>query len=147
MQNLNQGEEKVIQLIIECNVEPENEKKILELGKVKYSLPMIQSYVVEIPEKHVQKLKGIEGVKAVHQNTKITAQMNIARRVVKADVAESKGLKGNGITIAILDTGIAPMGDFTKPRNRIKAFVDFVNEKSSPYDDNGHGTHVGRAGS
>ncbi|MDD6491947.1 MAG: S8 family peptidase [Firmicutes bacterium] len=44
-----------------------------------------------------------------------------------------------GVTIAILDTGIAVHPDFD---DRIIAFKDFVNKKSGMYDDSGHGTHV-----
>lgn len=44
-----------------------------------------------------------------------------------------------GVTIAVLDTGIAPHPDFD---NRIIAFQDFVNGKKMVYDDSGHGTHV-----
>ncbi|MBD5547322.1 MAG: S8 family peptidase [Lachnospiraceae bacterium] len=44
-----------------------------------------------------------------------------------------------GVTIAMLDTGIAVHPDFN---NRIVDFKDFVNEKRALYDDSGHGTHV-----
>ncbi|MBQ8733315.1 MAG: hypothetical protein IJY76_02325, partial [Anaerotignum sp.] len=46
------------------------------------------------------------------------------------------------LSIACLDTGISPVADFTQPENRIIAFLDLVNGKTKPYDDNGHGTHV-----
>ena len=46
------------------------------------------------------------------------------------------------ISIAFLDTGISPVADFTHPENRIIAFLDLVNGRTAPYDDNGHGTHV-----
>ncbi|MBI3924651.1 MAG: S8 family peptidase [Armatimonadetes bacterium] len=49
---------------------------------------------------------------------------------------------GRGIGIAVVDTGIYPHPDFTYPQNRIVAFQDFVNDRTLPYDDNGHGTHV-----
>ena len=45
----------------------------------------------------------------------------------------------NGVTIAMLDTGIAGHPDFD---NRLIAFRDFVNGRHDPYDDSGHGTHV-----
>lgn len=44
-----------------------------------------------------------------------------------------------GVTIAMLDTGVAFHPDFD---NRIIAFKDFINDKNSIYDDSGHGTHV-----
>lgn len=34
---------------------------------------------------------------------------------------------GKGIGIAILDTGISPVADFTIPTDRIIAFRDFIN--------------------
>ncbi|WP_405726090.1 hypothetical protein [Anaerotignum sp.] len=46
------------------------------------------------------------------------------------------------LAIAFLDTGISPVADFTHPQNRIIAFLDLVDGKTAPYDDNGHGTHV-----
>ena len=49
---------------------------------------------------------------------------------------------GKGIGIAILDTGISPVADFTIPTDRIIAFRDFINGRATPYDDKGHGTHV-----
>lgn len=52
------------------------------------------------------------------------------------------GITGEGIGIAILDTGICPLEDFTFPKNRIIAFKDFVYGRNTAYDDNGHGTHV-----
>lgn len=45
----------------------------------------------------------------------------------------------SGVTIAMLDTGIAGHPDF---ENRLIAFQDFVNGRREPYDDSGHGTHV-----
>lgn len=46
---------------------------------------------------------------------------------------------GEGITAAILDSGIAAHEDFG---DRILAFSDFVSGRGMPYDDNGHGTHI-----
>ena len=48
--------------------------------------------------------------------------------------------KKKAIGVAILDTGIYRHIDF---ENRIIGFVDFVNGQMMPYDDNGHGSHVG----
>nr|WP_205134157.1 hypothetical protein [Anaerotignum lactatifermentans] len=56
--------------------------------------------------------------------------------------ARSSVPTGRGVGIAILDTGISPVADFTQPENRIVCFRDLVNHRTRPYDDNGHGTHV-----
>ncbi len=45
-------------------------------------------------------------------------------------------------TICFIDTGIHPHLDFLFPKNRIIKFIDLINHKKFPYDDNGHGTFV-----
>ena len=46
---------------------------------------------------------------------------------------------GDGITVAVIDSGIAPLADL-----RISAFYDFTRGgiPTAPFDDYGHGTHV-----
>jgi serine protease AprX len=52
------------------------------------------------------------------------------------------GYTGKGVVVAVLDTGVYPHRDLTIPKNRIVGWYDLVNQKSVPYDDNGHGTEV-----
>ncbi len=66
--------------------------------------------------------------------------MNRVKDIIRA--YPPNGITGTGVGIAILDTGISLMSDFTFPKNRVVAFKDFVNGIQIPYDDNGHGTHV-----
>ena len=49
------------------------------------------------------------------------------------------GLTGKGVGVAVLDTGIFPHKDFD---SRILGFEDFVHNRSGPYDDCGHGSHI-----
>jgi len=76
----------------------------------------------------------------------MTAQMDRARQLVHSlDDAQTRGSyqnRGQGVGIAFLDTGVAPVDDLVKPVNRIAVFRDFINNRGGPYDDNGHGTHV-----
>lgn len=46
---------------------------------------------------------------------------------------------GKGITVAVLDTGVAKHPDLA---DRILDFEDFINGSTAVYDDSGHGTHV-----
>lgn len=55
------------------------------------------------------------------------------------DDTMSKRFLGQGIGVAILDTGISYHPDFDK---RIICFKDALYGKKKIYDDNGHGTHV-----
>ena len=62
------------------------------------------------------------------------------------DISGDRTDGGAGITMALLDTGVAPHPDL---EGKILRFHDFVSESVLPnlgdgisYDDNGHGTHV-----
>lgn len=55
------------------------------------------------------------------------------------DTLWDQGYKGQGITIAVIDTGIAPHPDYN---DRVVGFKDWVAGKTEHYDDQGHGTHV-----
>lgn len=60
--------------------------------------------------------------------------------------AHQAGILGQGIGVAVLDTGIYPHPDFLidadQKISRIDAFSDFVYGRSHPYDDANHGTHI-----
>ena len=48
--------------------------------------------------------------------------------------------RGKGITVAIIDTGVSKVPDLAN--TEFVAGYDFVNDKATADDDNGHGTHV-----
>lgn len=131
-----------IELIIESILSLEEEKALQSIANIKYRIPLIDAIVIEIEEENIEKLKSLNCLKTVFQNAHITMQMDMARKVVNANIVQEKGYSGKNIGIAILDTGISPIDDFLSPKNRIIAFKDFINNKKNPYDDNGHGTHV-----
>lgn len=66
--------------------------------------------------------------------------MNRAIKILQAEEAWNKGIWGQDITAAVLDTGIA--AGHPDYRDRIAGFYDFINRKTNIYDDYGHGTHV-----
>jgi len=51
------------------------------------------------------------------------------------------GLTGDGVTVAVLDSGVAANHD-DLPGGTVVFFADFVNYRTKRYDDFGHGTHV-----
>lgn len=54
------------------------------------------------------------------------------------DIIEGK-CRGDGICVAVLDTGIARHPDL---QGRTVGFKDFTGSSAKPHDDSGHGTHV-----
>jgi serine protease AprX len=61
---------------------------------------------------------------------------------IHAYAAHQAGIFGQGIGIAVLDTGVYPHPDLCLGEGRIAAFRDFVSHRPYPYDDADHGTHV-----
>jgi len=83
-------------------------------------------------------VKNCNHINKIYHDRKITTLLDRASAAVNADVLKDNGLTGEGVTIAVIDTGIHPHGDL---QDRIIGFADFVNGKNDAYDDNGHGTH------
>lgn len=65
--------------------------------------------------------------------------MNRVRSIVHAEAAYQKNIRGKGIGIAIVDTGLSLHPDYKK---RITGWYDTLSHRQSPYDDCGHGSHV-----
>ena len=110
--------------------------------KIKYELPLIDCYCIEVPYSKLTDIAALRHVKYLGADVSVKSQMDIASQEVKARIINNSGYTGKGVGIAIIDTGLYPHRDFIKPKNRIKAFKDFVNNKELPYDDNGHGSFV-----
>src|SRR2546427_3571220 len=62
-------------------------------------------------------------------------------RVVRADKVWQQGIAGGGVTVAILDSGVAADADLVQPNNRILASVNFADQRLTS-DPGGHGTHI-----
>lgn len=65
--------------------------------------------------------------------------MNQIKDWIHCNEAYRLGYTGRGVGVAVLDTGIYPHQDFD---SRVIAFMDMVQKRRQPYDDNGHGTHI-----
>jgi serine protease AprX len=131
-----------VQVIIHCKEYDKRQVSIENLGHIKYKLPMIDAYVIEIDPDKLDYIKSMDGLISVEMDTHITAQMNRVSEIIDCKWAHEHGITGQGIGVAVVDTGIGLHKDFAEDRNRVLAFVDLINKRTEPYDDNGHGTHV-----
>lgn len=69
--------------------------------------------------------------------------MQHVHHLLETKTIHARGILGQGIGIAIIDTGIAPHPDLTRNSPRIRAFYDVTEpQNTTPRDENGHGTHV-----
>lgn len=66
--------------------------------------------------------------------------------VVGSEQVWAAGVTGEGVTVAVLDTGVSKMSGLKTNADgedgRILAWVDFIGDSDKPIDPNGHGTHV-----
>ncbi|UTR13566.1 S8 family peptidase [Salipaludibacillus sp. LMS25] len=92
------------------------------------------------PQALEELVSSCHSLKKIFLNRKVTALLDTAVEASNAQkiVREGHGVTGEGINIAIIDTGVYPHDDL---EGRITAFVDLINNRTAPYDDNGHGTH------
>lgn len=66
--------------------------------------------------------------------------MNIVRKEFDIDKLHMKGIKGDNITVAVIDTGV--YGNHLDLKNALVKHIDMVENRKNVYDDNGHGTHI-----
>jgi len=86
------------------------------------------------------KAKFVDYVDAVQENGVAQVYLDTSVNYIKAKSVWSAGYKGAGEVIAIIDTGIdATHQDLDG--GKVIGWKDYVNGRTTPYDDHGHGTH------
>ena len=122
-------------------------------GTAQAALPLIDSAAGLVTAAGINALATAPGVAYIHEDAAVrahdsssaSANLGTAYPVaVNANRAWSAGRTGTGVTVAVLDSGIAPDADLTQPTNRLLAEVNFADPipaGGSP-DPGGHGTHV-----
>jgi serine protease AprX len=116
------------------------------------NLDLINGLVLELPNGLLKKLSDQPGVLTVHFDRPIRSHnYRTAVTVGARTVQDTMGYTGAGVGVAIIDSGITNWHDdltnttsklFPYGNQRVAKFVDFVNGRTLPYDDNGHGSHV-----
>lgn len=109
---------------------------------IKKDLPLVGAMACSLSPNFIEKLKNHPDVDYISFDSKVFALLDVVNSTVSTSLAHDEGYTGEGVTVAVVDTGVYKHPDLVKPKNRIVGFKDFVNGKTSPYDDNGHGTHV-----
>lgn len=124
-----------------------SDKNILSLEfynnfKILQKFPFINAFSIKATAETIINLTNIKSVKFISSHTKVNTMISVSKKILGTDYFYNQGIYGENVTIAVIDTGIKPHLDFTIPTNRIIKFIDLVNYKLIPYDDNGHGTFV-----
>jgi serine protease AprX len=105
-----------------------------------------------VPQGQLKAMASHPAVFRLHYDRPLKTQnYRTAVTVGARTVQESLGLTGAGIGVAIIDSGVSTWHDdltnttaklFPYGNQRVAKFVDFVNGRTLPYDDNGHGSHI-----
>jgi serine protease AprX len=115
-------------------------------------LSIINGYAIDVPNRMLNTLAASPTVVQFHIDRPLFKQ-NLRTAVATGSRAlqQALGITGAGVGVAVIDSGIATWHDDLTNRStrvypfgnqRVSAFVDFVNGRTMPYDDDGHGTHV-----
>ncbi len=107
-------------------------------GKVDCEFKLFAGQAVKITAADIDSLSKQEDVEEIWPDLPVHACLNSSIPVISTPKVWELGLKGKGIKVAVVDTGI----DETHPdfEGRIIATKSFVG--GTALDDNGHGTHV-----
>ena len=116
-------------------------------GALGRSLPLINAVVADVPNHALRGLGGNPLIAHISLDRLVAGSMERTGATVGATaVRQELGYDGAGIGVAIIDSGSGPspddLADAPGGPARVDRFVDFVNGRTMPYDDYGHGTHV-----
>jgi len=129
-------------------------------GRVTRPLPIVHGFAATLPAGAVQELARTRGVRAVSRDGRMRVQATLAAttpptprsvypKVVRADAVWQAGATGSGVTVAVVDTGVADVPDL---HGRIVQVTDDLtgqtsscvnlSGESSCADSYGHGTFI-----
>ena len=135
-------------VIIEFNDDTDSQTRIKAYGgKSGRKLGILNARAGRMPNALLKRLADDPKVKRIHKD-RPTEGFNgrTAVTIGQRNVTDVMGYTGSGVGVAVIDSGITNWHDDLTVANRqgqrVAAFVDFVNGRTTPYDDWGHGTHV-----
>lgn len=108
-------------------------------------LDLIDGVVLTVPLSVLPALSLNLGVASVSSDLPLSARGDYdAEATGAAQVWAAPGARGTNVRVAVIDSGVnAATSEWSSAGGtRLVAFKDFVNGRTTPYDDNGHGTHV-----
>jgi serine protease AprX len=138
----------IVTLVPGAEVPPQF-KRFMRGGK----FDIINGQVLELPNGVLKALAAHPAVFRVHDDRDVfTHNYRTAVTVGAHTVVNALGLTGKGIGVAVIDSGVTTYHNdltvgasatlYPYGNQRVTKFVDFVNGRALPYDDNGHGSHV-----
>lgn len=117
-------------------------KKVLTKNKFKFTpYRFAGCFSVEVDMEDISFLSDQNSISYIYSSLSVQT-LNLEKDFINLENLCEGKFYGENQTICFIDTGIHPHFDFLFPRNRLKKFIDLINNNLVPYDDNGHGTFV-----
>src|SRR5436190_4226620 len=135
-------------VIVEFNDDSDSALRITANGgRAGRKLGVIKARAARISNVLLKRLADDPKVKRIHPDRDVTGEIaRTAATVGAKNVQAQYGYSGAGVGVAVIDSGVTAWHDDLTVANRtgqrVTAFVDFVNNRTTKYDDWGHGTHV-----
>lgn len=134
-------------VIVQFTDDTDAASTLKRFGKVGKKLGIINGFAATIPNGLLKQLEKESKVKRISLDRSVEGfNGRTAVTVGSRAVNVLMGYEGNGIGVAVIDSGVAPYHDDLTVANRqgqrVVHFKDFVAGKLKAYDDWGHGTHV-----
>src|SRR3954449_117617 len=127
-------------------------------GRVTHELPIIGGFSARVPANDVPLLSRLPGVQGVMPDLPAHVQSapgtynnvpSVFKKVTRGDALANAGANGQGVTVALIDTGVTSLPDISGALQRITDPIgltqyDCVNLTSEPtcVDSYGHGTFM-----
>jgi serine protease AprX len=132
-------------VIVEFNDDSDSAARITANGGRK--LGILKARAGRISNALLKRLADDPKVKRIHIDREVEGEVaRTAATVGAKNVHAQYGYTGAGVGVAVIDSGVTAWHDDLTVANRtgqrVTAFVDFVNGRTTKYDDWGHGTHV-----
>jgi len=135
-------------VIVEFNDDSDSAARITANGgRSGRKLGILKARAGRISNALLKRLADDPKVKRIHIDRDVTGEIARTSITVGAkNVQAQYGYTGAGVGVAVIDSGVTAWHDDLTVANRtgqrVSAFVDFVNGRTTKYDDWGHGTHV-----
>ena len=81
----------------------------------------------------LEKIASVSEVKHITFGTKVFAQIEKSKKVVKVSSFHKQGFFGNGVGVAVIDTGCASHFDLSFPTSNIKHFKNLISSTQTNF--------------
>ena len=143
VQRLARGDAEATQVIVTAT--QSRVDRIAARHRLRVRARLATGAVLEVPAGGLAMLAEDEEADVLSEDQVVRPHMAVTNAAIGADLVQAglvpgaAALTGAGVTVAVLDTGVAGVPEL---KGRLLASVDFTDERGNGADRFGHGTHV-----